>query len=382
MPNLKKGLKKKSGTKSKVAAKLKSTARRRAAKSSNGGTQRYPINGVGSVPAQQFGGAVASKVLQGLDATVPRHLTLPVNVGPYTVVRTSTVCACDQTTIGFGVFRGRRFDLTASQSPVLLTSLENEEGWLPICGFAGNGTNTPTSLGTAFYGVPQLEELGKSATLVPAALTVQIMNPGALATSATSGIVYIGASKTQFRLQGSETTWDSIGQDFVSYQAPRLCAASKLALRGVQVSAKPVNLQELMNFDKVIPSLDRTTDPPTETYGLFTDGWYTDALESANAVQLQVRSLKGFAPVMIYNPNRVALQILVTIEWRVRFDYGHPASSTHQVHPASTTQKWDMVQRVSDAVGHGCTDILEHVASVGSHHVSNYAASALEGIFA
>jgi hypothetical protein len=262
-----------------------------------------------------------------------------------------------------------------------LTTLKQETGWLPICGFAGNGTNTPVATGTAFFGIPQLEELGRSATLVPAAITVQIMNPGALASAATSGILYIGASKTQFRLQGDATrSWTAIGQDFVSYQAPRLCAASKLALRGVQVSAKPVNIQELMDFERIVPSLDMSTSPPSETYGVFTDGWLTESTDQSTTEALQVRSLKGFAPVMIYNPDRVELQVLVTIEWRVRFDYGHPAASTHQVHAASSTQKWDAVQRVSDAIGHGCTDIVEHVASIGSQHLTNYATSALESM--
>jgi hypothetical protein len=377
----KRALKKKVGKKSKVAKKIKTASKaRRAARSSNGSSHRYPINGVGAVSGAPFGASSACRILQGLDATVPRHLTLPINVGPYTVVRTSTVVPFNQTTTGFGVFRGDRLDVQSTEGPVPLTTLKKESGWLPICGFGGNGTASPTSSNTSFFGIPQLSELGKTASAVPAAVTVQIMNPGALATAATAGILYIGAAKTQFRLQGASRTWDAIGQDFVSYQSPRLCAASKLALRGVQVSAKPANIQELMDFDRVIPSLDTSTSPVTETYEYFTDSWITESTNPSNKETLQVRSLKGFAPIMVYNPANVELQALVTIEWRVRFDSGHPAASTHQVHAASSTQKWDAVQRVSDAIGHGCNDIVEHVAAVGSQHLTNYATSALESM--
>lgn len=331
-----------------------------------GEVARYPVNGVGAVARKAFNDDGPAQVLEGLDATMPRHLTLPVNVGPYTVIRTTTVVNTDRTTIGFGFFRGHTLEVEQINvvSPAT-TEAGYREGWLPICGFSGNDTSVPNE-NTGFFGIPQLEQLGSAATLTPAAMTMQLMNPGALATEATSGVVYVGATKTQFRLQGSTENWESIGQNFVSYQAPRLCASSKLALRGVHVNAKPVNIQEMLDFDRIIPSVQ--TDG-TSTYGDFATFWSTASRATGNSVRNQTRSLKGFAPIMVYNPNRVSLQALITCEWRVRFDYGHPASSTHTCRSASTTQKWDMVQRVTDAIGHGCCDIVEHVANVGSQYV-------------
>jgi len=341
---------------------------------------RYPINGVGAVASKAFGDTGPARILEGLNATVPRHLTLPINVGPYTVLRTTTIIEFDGRVAGFGFFRGT--DMYVNQgfdsAGNTVTGAGFAEGWLPICGFRSGGSTSPYA-NTNFSGIPQLQSLGESATIAPAAMTVQFMNPGSLGNTETNGILYIGASKTQFRLQDSQTTWDHIGQDFVSFQSPRLCAASKLALRGVQVSAIPVNIQELMDFDRIVP----TALPPlntTPTYGDVVTPWRETQGAVGENVTLQTKAMKGFAPIMVYNPNNVKMQALVTCEWRVRFDYGHPAASTHTCHAASSTQKWDAVQRITHALGHGCSDIVEHVAALGSQHVKGLVTQAMEGL--
>ena len=340
---------------------------------------RYPINGVGSVAGKAFGDAGPARILEGLNATVPRHLTLPINVGPYTVLRTTTVVQFDGRVAGFGFFRGRDLyvDQNVDGAGNTITGAGLAEGWLPICGFRSGGAASPYA-NTNFTGIPQLQGLGTSATIAPAAMTVQFMNPGSLGNTETNGILYIGASKTQFRLQGSQTTWEHIGQAFVSYQTPRLCAASKLALRGVQVSAIPVNIQELMDFDRIVPS--SLPGSGGTTYGDLTAPWQDSQGALGPSVTLQTRAMKGFAPIMVYNPDNVKVQALVTCEWRVRFDYGHPAASTHTCHPASSTQKWDAVQRITHALGHGCSDIVEHVAALGSQHVKGLVTQAMEGL--
>jgi len=342
---------------------------------------RYPINGVGAVSGKAFGDAGPARILEGLNATVPRHLTLPVNVGPYTVLRTTTVVEFDGRVAGFGFFRGTDMyvDQNFDDLGNTITGAGFAQGWLPICGFRSGGATSPHE-NTNFTGIPQLQSLGSSATIAPAAMTVQFMNPGSLGHNETNGILYIGASKTQFRLQDSTTTWDHIGQDFVSFQTPRLCAASKLALRGVQVNAIPVNVQELMDFDRIVPSTLPGHNPPAPTYGDTTVPWRESMGAADASVTLQTKSMKGFAPIMVYNPNNVKMQALVTCEWRVRFDYGHPAASTHTCHAASSTQKWDAVQRITHALGHGCSDIVEHVAALGSQHVKGLVTQAMEGL--
>jgi hypothetical protein len=236
-----------------------------------------------------------------------------------------------------------------------------------MVGFGGNSADTP-SWNTRFYGCPQLKELGQSATLAPAAITVQIMDSNSLSgDNAARGVVYAGASKTQMRLKDVTDTWDSIGQDFVSFQAPRLCSGPKLALRGVKISARPFNVQELMDFDIVIPNLQSSGDT---NYADKHAKWKSSAAEAAGSStqtpELQTHSLKGFSPIMVYNPNEEELQFVVTCEWRVRYNYGHPACSTHQVHTAASTKAWDIVQKGMDALGHGCIDIVEDVAQQGA----------------
>ena len=328
---------------------------------------RYPINGVGAVPRRNFGGGSSGgNPLLCMDATIPRHLALPINVGPYTVTRTTTVVKSSAPVSGFGFFR--TLESLAQGTPAIASQ---REGWAPMVGFAApNATGAPNVF-TKFYGCPQLKELGESATLAPAAMTVQIMDSNSLSGSdAAKGVLYVGASKTQMRLKDSNQTWDSIGQDFVSFQAPRLCSGPKLALRGVKVNARPFNVTELMDFDVVVPNLLSDGDL---TYGDKVAPWSSTAVggPTDESKELQTHSLKGFSPIMVYNPNLEELQFIVTCEWRVRYNYGHPASSTHQVHNAASTRTWDILQKGMDALGHGCVDIVEDIAQQGALAIRN-----------
>lgn len=331
---------------------------------------RYPINGVGAVPRRNFGGGSSTgNPLLCMDATIPKHLALPINVGPYTVTRTTTIVKSSNAVNGFGFFRAS--DSYTADNPGVAT---HREGWAPLVGFGSvNSDGKPMGL-TEFHGCPQLEELGASATLAPAAMTVQVMDSNSLSgTEAAKGVIYIGASKTQMRLKDSAQQWESIGQDFVSFQAPRLCSGPKLALRGVKVSARPFNVQELMDFDVVIPNVDNSDG--SSTYGTIQAPWVSTLHAASGSTvdltskspYLQTRSLKGFSPIMVYNPNKEELQFIVTCEWRVRYNYGHPASSTHRVHPAASTRAWDIVQKGMDALGHGVSDIVEDVAAQGAN---------------
>lgn len=358
----------------KKTLKTKSNAVRNATRS----VARYPINGVGAVPRRNFGGNRGGNPLLCMDATIPRHLALPINVGPYTITRTTTIVKASETTIGFGFFRTRAFSAVESGGGTAST-IGQSEGWSPIIGFAGGvGTSLSPASGTHFKGCPQLKELGASATLAPAALTVQVMNGNSLSgNEAAKGMTYCGASKTQMRLMDVGDSWDKIGRDFVSFQSPRMCSAAKLALRGVKMSARPFNIQELMDFDVIVPS----DDQGNITWDDFQQPWTSDQTGTPGANQNQTYRLKGFSPIMVYNPNNEELQFAVTCEWRVRYNYGHPACSTHQVHPAASTRAWDMVQRSMDALGHGCIDIVEDVASAGADALRGAAVARVRGMF-
>lgn len=340
---------------------------------------RYPINGVGAIPRRNFGGSSGGNPLLCMDATIPKHLALPINVGPYTVTRTTTIVKASETTIGFGFFRTRRVSSLPGGAGTN-TAYGQLEGWSPIIGFAGGvGASLSPASSTHFKGCPQLKELGESATLAPAALTVQIMNGNSLSgTDAARGMTYCGASKTQMRLMDVGDSWNTVGNDFVSFQSPRMCSAAKLALRGVKVSARPFNIQELMDFDVLVPSLDTTGNIRWDD---FESPWVSEATSPTTDIDAQTYRLKGFSPIMIYNPSNEELEIAVTCEWRVRYNYGHPACSTHQVHPAATTQAWDFVQKAMDGLGHGCVDIVEDVATGGAQALGGAAFNGIRNMF-
>lgn len=325
--------------------------------------------GVGSVPKMPFGSMRINPTNVRLAATAmnannPAHLSLPINTGPYTVMRTTTIVTSSDHFIGFGFFKGAYDETTVVTNTVAERA---DKGWAPVIGFGSQGIATKPSdyLGTSFFGCPQLATLGEGATIAPAAMTVQIMNGASL--QEASGIFYIGRSRTQLRLQDSTVPWGEIGQDFVSYQAPRLCSGGKLALRGVKVDSMPFNIQELMDFDTIIgpPLVDAA-------YSDQTIAWSTVAQDAATGTRAENRllSMKGFSPTCVYNPEAKPLQYIVTCEWRVRFSYTHAASSTHTHHAAADTRVWDGVSNIMQSAGHGAMDIAQNVAYEGAQSLA------------
>jgi hypothetical protein len=256
----------------------------------------------------------------------------------------------------FGTFRGsyERLDVGGPlQNPLEI----KKEGWAPYCAvsaFAGS-TNSPSDVST-FYKIAGLDQLGESATIVPSALSVQVMNPNALQT--TNGILYCGRMKTQFRGEDSAELWDNLANEFISFQSPRLCSAGKLALRGVKVDAAPFNIKELQDFDRII-------DPMDGTGAVVNLPWSSASEGSGEQIVNSRFMMKGFAPIAIANPGGVNLQYLVTMEFRCRFDLGHPASSTHVHHQPATEATWASHIKNMLSAGHGALDIADAVAQSG-----------------
>jgi hypothetical protein len=192
--------------------------------------------------------------------------------------------------------------------------------------------------------VMPISGLGPAVTLCPSAFSVQIMNPDAI--GVTKGIVYAGVMNTQAKVRGRVETWDSYFDKFVEFQNPRLLAAGKLAIRGAQIDSYPLNMSEISNFTKLSQDTDATI-----TWGLQEEP-------------------TGWAPIMIYNTYAndsvpLALEVLVTTEWRVRFDLDNPAAASHIHHSCASDQTWDTHMRRAAAMGNGVKDIVEAVASAG-----------------
>lgn len=278
------------------------------------------------------------------DAFHPSHASLPRSVGPYTVVRTSAVVTSSDKLLIFGTFQ----ENTDTGGRV----------WTNTVAIGANDATVDVSAANnaKYYSVPTPDGVSgpfASTTAVPSAISVQVMNPNALQT--TAGIVQGAVLPMQFAIGGASRTWNSFANDFVSYFKPRLCSAGKLALRGVQMDSYPLNMSEVSDFKQ----LDEKVQDQNGTI-------FTWSGASAGTVGSASMNPVGWAPMGIANPNGVALDYLVCVEWRVRFDIGHPACSTHTHHPVSSDKAWDKQIAKAVNLGHGVMDIVERVANVGA----------------
>lgn len=281
--------------------------------------------GVGATTNTPFGGIVGSD-LRCWDAKLPLHLPLPRAVGPYTVIRAT-----------------RR--ITSSNKQMLFGTFQDDDSvtgvvWNNICalGSVNEALGTGATNNTNRYTI-DLGGLGSGCSIVPAAMTLQIMNPNALQT--TQGILYIGVMNTQAAFGGDTTSFKDRFDTFVEFQNPRLCAAAKLALRGVQLNSYPLNMNKVSEFTGLGVASDQAI---TWTSSLRPTGW---------------------APFMVLNTAAVSVEYLLTIEYRVRFDLDNVAVASHTHYPVSKDTTWDKLTNAASALGNGVQDIADIVSTVG-----------------
>jgi hypothetical protein len=225
-----------------------------------------------------------------------------------------------------------------------------------------NAGNNAFAFADLTFGSFTTPEAGwKQCSLVPAAFTVQIMNPAALMTTAAGGMAYIGKLKTLPELANSTRTWDAFTDEFISYNNPRLCSGGKLALRGVTVSSVPYNMSDLADFQPMKSHNSRSN---------FT--WDGNPASSGDLSSLEQC---GFAPIVIRKDTDMHLQILVTVEWRVRFDPSNPAQASHKLYKPSTDVQW--AKHVAEETVRTTEDIAEFVADAGIDAAAVAAAGAL-----
>jgi hypothetical protein len=270
------------------------------------------------------------------DAFDPMHLPLPRAVAPYTTIRTTAIWnPSDDNNRTFALF-----------APSLNVSSDAGQ-W--STSYAISSNKLMTDVLSVADGVQQhvfegmLNASWKAASVTPSAFSVQIMNPGAMAT--TEGMVYIGRCLNKVNLSEGDLTktFQSVVDNLVSYSAPRLCSAGKLALRGVQVDSIPNNMSQLANFTTLRDATNKT----------FT-------LSDTNAAHQE-----GFNPIFIYNPNQVPIQVLVCCEWRVRFDPSNPAYAACRMHAPSTDHTWYETLRKGADMGAAVIDIAEKAVQLG-----------------
>jgi len=271
------------------------------------------------------------------DATLPAHLPLPRAVGPYTTIRTTKVFSSHDAVLVFGTFT----------TPSIM-SLHTDEWSTHCCISSVNKALGVGTVGNANFHSMPLTALGEAATMVPSAMTVQVINPNPLQT--TQGTVFGGTMNMQAVFGGETRSWESVAQTFVNFQSPRFMTAPKLSLRGVRVNSFPMNMSKVSEF----MTLRHDIDVPGASWGK------------------DVQPM-GWAPIVVYNVGGIpaevdpgpALTYIVTFEWRVRFDLTNPACAGHVHHPIVSDAKWDGLMKIRTAMGNGVEDIPDAIANVG-----------------
>ncbi len=326
----------KSGVKkSNLKRAVRAARQRRAQAATRSKATRVLAQGAGALPTRAFGASkgnnvsIRRRLLHGLNARLPLHLGLPRPVGPYQVIRTSKLHTTNARVVIF--------------TPIVhnSSSADGHPVYFHACGIedvnaalAINGTNNAVMIDMPMTG------LGSAADMVPAALTVQVMNGAALQTA--SGLFTMGRVSQQLDLGGETRTWDTFKTEFDSFFKPRLLTGGKLALRGVTCNAVPINMNEFSNF---LPGKPHVAGPIT---------WGPDLKPAA------------LSPlVFTQSGDAVDITFLVTIEWRVRFDPFSPAAASHVFHPSTPDAVWNGIIGAASAAGHGVVDIADEVAELG-----------------
>lgn len=321
------------------APKAKRAASKKRVVATRANATRVLAQGVAAPPVQPFGSDVTHNGKLGFNALIPKHLPLPRPVAPYTVVRQTKVFNTIDKLIMIGTW-GQESGGNDYWLPTVAASTNEADG------SAMGSATTPWTLW-------QMADLGAQSQCVPAAITVQVINGEALQT--TNGIVFGTMMKQMPLWFDSATTIGTFKGAVVTTNPPRVMSAGKLALRGVHVDLMPFNMSALSDF--------RHQAVVQTAGGTGQDGTVQFATGGANAFSGQLR---GFSPLFIQKSTNTAIEIVITVEWRVRFDPLNVAAASHRQYPHAPLSVWDRAVHDASALGHGVKDIVETVANVGS----------------
>lgn len=218
----------------------------------------------------------------------------------------------------------------------------NTDKWFDWCGVEPVDPTKSVSenVNTNPINMPMLG-LESACEVVPAALTVQVMNPASLQTA--DGVYAMARVNQQLSVGGSSVTYDNLGARVISFYSPRILTGGKLALRGVKCSAYPLDMSEYSNFSPI----NNIDDPFT----------WTARQRSA-----------ALTPIVFVQENATPREIefMVTIEWRVRFDPGNPATASHTHHDTLPDEVWNGVVKTMSGFGHGVEELGEDAAAYGA----------------
>lgn len=313
-------------------------------------TNPFPIGKRSRNKGSSYGGGAGDP--DCLDAFCTTHLSLPRAVAPYTVLRVTSLVTTDSIHTLLG-------PMMTAQS--IQAGGDRSLSWCNQVGIRMDSTPGALASGNVTRICLPKGNLGfAGCSLTPAAFSIQVMNPASLQT--TKGIVAMGRLKLATTFNGPQPAGvpplsvEDCANNNVSYFSPRLLAAAKICMRGIQTNCIPVDMNDLSEF---------TTYDQRLTNG--TQYENTDQSPAPPGLDGVVPKFHGFAPIFISNPDKVALQLLVSTEYRVRFDPTNPAAAGAVMHTPASTKTWDNVITSMVARGNGVVDIAEKVAEYGGN---------------
>lgn len=327
--------------------------------------ERVLAQGTGHVAARPFGAVAGIPRSCGLhpscwNAFHTAHAPLPRSVGPYTVVRTSFLTRTSARSGFIGTFKRMPVKLNPAEEDPSITPggwsncvMVTQEGTGPIGSTASTGFHFSPFPGGATAG----NRAQTTFTCCPSAISVQMIGPQSL--NDASGQIAAAVVPARMNLADDVRGWPEVQTDVTAYFRPRLMSAGKLTLRGVQMDSHPLSMTDVSNFEAMIHDVP---NPDTAIVA----AWREDSPYPV-----------GWAPMAFVNPSGAPIQMLIAVEWRVRFDIGNPAVASHQHHGVTSDIGWDQhIRRATEALP-GVIDIVEKVANTG---LGLYKGAALAGL--
>jgi len=289
--------------------------------------------GVGAVTRRAFGtkqtkGTNTRMLMKCLDARIPRTLGLPRAVGPYTVIRTTVLHKSSSDFIMFAPFKDY-----------------GTEKWFSWCGIeAVVPEHDVTHLSNTLIVRMPMHALGSACEAVPAGLTVQVMNPASLQNA--DGIFAMTRVNQQMAIGDSPAgvTWRELAGRVTANYFPRLLSGGKLAIKGVKCDSYPLDMTEYSDFMQI-----------------------SDITGHQTTMNRFIRPA-ALAPIIFVQNNEMpkTIEFLVTMEWRVRFDPGNPATSSHSFHNTLPDEAWNRVISAMSSMGHGVVDLGDDIVDAGA----------------
>jgi len=289
--------------------------------------------GVGAGARRAFGTKQAKAgntrmLMKCLDARIPKTLGLPRAVGPYAVIRTTVLHQSSSDFIMFAPFKDYGSDK-----------------WFNWCGIEALAPNQDvTHLSNTLVIPLPMQTLGAACEVVPAGITVQVMNPASLQNA--DGIFAMTRVNQQMAIGDSPAglTWRELAVRVASNYFPRLLSGGKLAIKGVKCDSYPLDMTEYSDFMQL-----SSIDGQLTTMNRF------------------IRPA-ALAPIIFIQNNETpkTIEFMVTMEWRVRFDPGNPATSSHAFHNTLPDEAWNRVIRAMSSMGHGVVDLGDDIVDAGA----------------